>query len=514
MAEKFKAQLEIELVDRLSKEVDKLAANNKKQANTTEKTWKKAGRGIEGAFKKVGAAITAYVSFAAIKAGLQRSLDEAIKFQKGMAEVSTLTNMSAKEVQDQFGDIARQTQIAFGKDSQDVIKALYDGFSAGVPTTQKAAKEYLKAVGQLAVGGVTDMQAAGDAITTVTNAFKDSGITFEQASNAMFGAVRAGKTTVTELSSSIGQLATIASQGGLSIEEMFGSVAALTSVGVKTPQAMTQIRGAVKSMIAPSKSAAKAFESIGIKDIGNFMQQYKDNKFLNTIIELDTRLKKKTKTSADYNKALKEMFPEIEGMSGVMSLAANNSEKFRESIKMAARDGGQASEAFKKMQGDYLKLAQAQQRISVAFEKFGTKILPHVADAIETIVDGLTTVVNALEQNRFLSDLFTATKAGARSLFTGETMGQALAAQGALGEGLAIAPAKQAAAQRLLGEGATVTSNRANINNEFNITLPGGLPFSSMANIPSLIGNMVTKAVQKILTDEKQKEQRMKRGKK
>ena len=157
----FATSWEIQLKDQFSNQMKKIEGKSVKAAKKTQGAWAKAGTGISKSFNKMAVSFGALIGVGAVVNVMKNATKSFLDFEQGMAEVATLTDMSTKQVITNFGGIVEATQTTFGKNQQDVIKALYDGFSAGVPVTKLAAKEYLDAVGKMAIAGVTDMKTAG-----------------------------------------------------------------------------------------------------------------------------------------------------------------------------------------------------------------------------------------------------------------------------------------------------------------------------------------------------------------
>ena len=402
MAETMKLNIQLDLIDKATREAQRSIRNlskinNKvKQLTKNEKKLAAQNKRMNKSFKGMNKSVN-FLSgkFAALAAGgaitglFVSATKSALQFENKMAEVSTLTKMSAKEFNNNFSKIVEGIQFTFGKDQQNVIKTLYDGISAGVKPTKKAVKEFLTATGKMAIAGATDMKTAGDALTTVQNAFKKKGVVigFKEISNCMFGAIKAGKTTARELSASIGNVATMAAATGTSIEEMFGSIATITSKGVDTASATTQINAMLTALIKPTKDASKAFEKLGIKGIGKFMASFKRNKLANTLKEIDKRVKASTTSTADYNSTLSRLFPNIRGYKGVLNLLADDQTKFKSSISDTNRALGQSDEAFKKMQTTQLEYDKAMQALSIVGKQIGNSLLPYLAKSAQFVGD-------------------------------------------------------------------------------------------------------------------------------
>lgn len=427
MADQMELQLVFELLDKSSKDLQNIAKgldkvkknydSAKKSQNGLEKQTKKTTSVLQKQFNVLNTPLAKFASIGAITGVLAVAAKKSIEFSDGLAEVATLTSKSAREIEASFKPIVHQIQRTYGKESQDVIKALYDGISAGIPATEEATSKYLESVAKMSIGGRASMEESGDLITTIMNAWKDTGISAEEAANSMFGAVKMGKTTITQLSASFGQVANDARTAGASVQETSAAVSTLTTLGIKTPEVMTKLRGLMKGLVAPAEGAAKAFSNLGIKSIGGMMQSFKKNKFVNTLQEIDKRLRKTTKTQDQYNKAVAKLFPEREAQSAFTALMTTANDKFNESLKETATNAGQVSNAFNKMQTDGLAIKKAYAELDIAVQSIGNVLVPYLAKSakgvseifsnIKMIVDNAAHIETLNKEERKKSGLMT-----------------------------------------------------------------------------------------------------------
>ena len=362
-----------------------------KTAGDVEKGWKKSFAGMKEGFAKASKQIqkgqqqikSGAMTVAAgvgMVAPLALAAKSAATFQEGMAEVATLTKKSAKEITEEFGPIVNATRQTFGKEAQGTIKALYDGFSAGVPKTKAAASEYLKATGQMALGGKTDMGSAADAITTVKNAWKFEGLSFQQIVDQTFAGVQEGKTTVTELAASMGQAASTVAGARIPYAEFIGATAALTAAGVKTPQAMTQITASIAAIQKPSSEAAKMYKKIGA-EINPLI--FKTKGYAGTIDYIRDKVNAHTKSETERAEIFNSLIGSVEAGRAVFALAGDQNEKFKESIDAARLSTGLMGEAADKMrEGPMFAYKQAIQDTQIAWEEFGSVTAPILVDLL------------------------------------------------------------------------------------------------------------------------------------
>jgi len=412
MSADFKAKLLLELENEFSKALSIASDKAEKDAAKVESRWAKATAGIRKSWDKSANHITkgtqniksgfqTVLKGAAIAAPLVLAIKTAADFEKGMAEIATLTKQSTNSIINDYGDIVEQAQITFGRNQQDVIKALYDGFSAGVDQTKDGARDYLDATGKMATGGVTDMKTAGDALTSAKNAWKSSGLTFTTIADQMFVAVREGKTTMSEIGSNIGQVASVAAMAGVSLGETMSALAALTAAGVKTPEAMTQIKATISSLIKPTQAVSDVYETLKLRIDPLTLK----TKGLKGTLDLITRsVNKYTKSEAKRKSMMADLFPNIRAYAGVSALAGEQSEKFAKTIDMMTESGGSADGAYRKMAATISeKFNTATQQAAVAWKHFGAASLPIATKLLEEIAPLISQFSKWISENKELS---------------------------------------------------------------------------------------------------------------
>lgn len=217
----------------------------------------KAGK-VAGTALAVGAA-------GALAGGVSAFVD----FERGMNEVFTLIPDAG---QGAFDDLTGQTKDfakEFGVLPADVIPALYDSLSAGVPSDNVFA--FLEDANKFAKAGAVDLGTAVDGLTSTVNAYGLGADGAGRVSDALFTSVKLGKTTVQELSDSMFQVAPIAASFGVSVEDVAAGFATLTAQGTPTSVAATQMKGAISELGKSGTKASKAFEDITGKTFPEFI---------------------------------------------------------------------------------------------------------------------------------------------------------------------------------------------------------------------------------------------------
>lgn len=328
-----------------------------------------ASSGLTKAVKALLPALTAVLSARA----LLQMAKEAREFGAAMGEVSTLLN-NMDELPRLTAE-AKELAKTFGGSPTSQAKAFYQAISAGAGSAAEAT-EILTTANKLAIGGVTDVTTAVDGLTTIVNAFGLETKESMNVSDAFFVAMKAGKTTVGELSSSIGKAAAIASSAGLSYEELLGSISALTTGGIQTSEAVTGLKAALSNILKPSKEAADVAAALGLQ-------------FNQAGLEADGLqgfLQKVVAKTGGSKQALISLFGSVEALNTVFALTGGSAEAFTEIMEDMGGRTGETEKAFTKVSDtmDH-KLTVLSGKLSVARVEIGEFLLT----LAEPIVDHL-----------------------------------------------------------------------------------------------------------------------------
>lgn len=303
---------------------------------------------------------------------------EAIAFESSLAEVGTLTNASAEQMR-LMSDEVKRLGIEFGALPVDVSRALYQTQSAGF-TDIAAASDLLTAALKLARGGVTDTKTAVDGLTSTLNAYSLTGADAGRISDQFFTAVKAGKTTIGELASSIGRVAPLASSAGVSTQELFAATAALTLSGQATAEAISAQRGAITAIIKPTAEAEKLAQKLGL-DFGAAALKAKGfAAFLEDVRE-------KTLGSTEV---MAQLFGSVEGLNAVLALTGPQAKQFGVILDQMNDSAGATDEAFSRM----ARTMQFQiDTLRASFSALLIESFEPMKPAFDALAEGLNRVV-------------------------------------------------------------------------------------------------------------------------
>lgn len=303
---------------------------HQKQQQRVAKSIQNTGKSISNLGTKM-MALSAPIMGAAIAGAKLNS-----EFATGLAKVSTLVDTTVVNMQKmRAGMVDLSNEL--GVSVTELAEGTYQAISAGVDANK--VMDFMKVSAKGARAGFSDLTTTTDALTNVINAY---GMQTEDAQIIMDKFIvtqNLGKTTVDELSKSLGQVTPIASQAGVGLDELLASVAALTAAGIKTPEAITGLKAALSNIIKPSEQASKMAQQLGLDFSTAHLKSVGWAKFLEEI-------KEKTGGNADM---MAKLFGSTEALNAVMVLVGNGADKFADSLNGVENAAGATDEAVAKM---------------------------------------------------------------------------------------------------------------------------------------------------------------------
>ena len=317
---------------------------------------------------------------------------QANEFSAAMAEVNTL--LSGNSEMPRLTQEAKNLAAQFGGSPTQQAQAFYQAISAGAGNAEQATA-LLTAANKLAIGGVTDVTTAVDGLTSITNAYGIETSEASRVSDALFVAMRAGKTTVGELSGSIGKVAATAATAGLSFEETLGSISALTTQGIATAEAVTGLKATLSNVLKPSKAASDAAKELGIDFSLAGLQSKGLAGFLDELV---------TATGGSEAKLL-DLFGSTEALNTVFALTGGAAETFGNIMVDMANSAGQTDRAFNKVSNT---MSQKLDVLKGKFAVTGVELGNFIVTASTPFVDALN--ANYDDYILYFKNLFNATK--------------------------------------------------------------------------------------------------------
>jgi TP901 family phage tail tape measure protein len=406
-------------------------AKAKQVLEDTGKTGKQAGDEISRGWSRaktsvmeLGRAAAAAVGIAGLAAVMASSVGQAKAFEVGIAEVSTLLEdtSSVDGMTQSVRDLAKE----YGQAPAAQAKALYQIISAGA-TDAAVAVDTLDTANKLALGGITQVETAADGLTTTLNAYGPAAGSAMDVSDRLFVAMKGGKTTIDELSRSIGGVAPIAAQAGVTLDELLAATAALTKGGMATSVAMQGVRAATAAVLKPSAEAAELAGQLGLQFDAAALKSKGLAQFL-------TEVQQTTGGSAEQ---LAILFGGVEALAPVMALTGNQAGDFAAILAGMGNAAGQTEAA----------VAKIQQTADFAFKRLASEVGDGLLSVGNVMLDVLAPAALLLADNLTL----VATVITARLVVAALAAVPALAAKTAGMTAAAIAARGLAASMALVG---------------------------------------------------------------
>lgn len=306
------------------------------QAKKIQKKFEGVGTKIGKTLRKdVTSGLGNLAGVLAAALGVRKLIQTFTGFETALAEIRTITQglgIDNAKLEKQLVAVSAQ----FGTSAQAQANSFYQIISAGV-TDASRANDLLIASNKLAIGGLTSNAQAIDILTSAVNSFGQENLTGTRAADILFATVKLGKTRVDELASSLGQILPTAAALGISFEDTNAAIAQLTTRGVSTSEAVTQLNAVFTAVLKKQETAkkigpqvAKAFtlQALQAKGLTGFLKD------LNVAI-------------GGSETQLVKLLGRAEGARAIITLAADGFEGLKNKTEALTNSQGAANEAFK-----------------------------------------------------------------------------------------------------------------------------------------------------------------------
>lgn len=337
------------------------------------------GKSLIGAVGKILAA-------AGIGKMLQAAFTEGSAYETEVAKVGTIADTSKVSIEDlkgQITDLSGTMGIAAG----DLAEATYQAISAGQDTGDAVA--FAGQAAKLAAAGFTSSSSAVDILTTALNAYGLGADKATHVSDVLLTTQNLGKTSVDELSASMGRVIPLAAAYKVNVENLSSGLAIMTANGIATAEATTY----TKSMLNELGDTGSTVGKILQKETGQGFAELMDSgQSLGDVLQVlyDSVGGDATKFAA--------LWSSVEAGTGALSLANSGAEKFNDVLGQMVDSSGATETAYTTMTDtmahrmESLKTNAANLGIAL-FDSVSGKLGAAVSLAsgyLQTLTDGFT----------------------------------------------------------------------------------------------------------------------------
>lgn len=353
------------------KELEKDVARSNVTINSFGEKMKETGGKLTAAGKAVmpvSAAVAGIGTAAAVSA---------VNFEDAMTKVSTIadtTEVPLDELRSQILALSSQTGIS----ANEIADNVYNAISAGQKTGD--AVNFVTNSTKLAKAGFADAGAALDVLTTILNAYGMEASEVTNVSDMLIQTQNLGKTTVAELSSSMGKVIPTANAYHVQLDQLCAGYAKMTANGVATAESTTYINSMLNEL---GKSGTKVSDILKEKTGKSFAELMENGASLADVLSI-------LKESADeQNLSFGDLWSSAEAGKAGLILLGDSAEDFNDTLAQMRESTGATESAFEKLQTNSSKINKAVNAVKNTFIILGGVILDTFSPAINAVTGGI-----------------------------------------------------------------------------------------------------------------------------
>lgn len=338
-------------------------------------TFQSIGNGM----KNVGEDLTKYITLPL--AGAATAIYKfGSDFETELSKVVGLVGVSQSQV-DEWADDILELGPKLGKSPKELAEALFFVTSAGIKGAE--ALEVLEMAGKASAAGLGETKTIADLVTSAMNAYGVENLSAAQATDIVTAAVREGKAEASELASSMGQVLPLASQMGVSFDQVAAAQAAMTRTGTNASEAATQLKSIMAGLIKPSKQAEEQLKAMGTSS-QEMRKKIKDEGLINSLFDL------KEMTNKYGEEAMARVFPNIRALMGVLDLMGSSAEDNAVIFDKVANSTGALDDAFSAASDTMdFKWNQAMSQIQATAISFFDILKANLIPVLDVVIDVL-----------------------------------------------------------------------------------------------------------------------------
>lgn len=357
--------------------------NLEKEAARSNATINSFGEKMKETGGKLTAAGKAVMPLSAAVAGIGTAAAvSAVDFEDAMAKVSTIadtTEIPLDELRSQILSLSSQTGIS----ANEIADNVYNAISAGQKTGD--AVNFVTNSTKLAKAGFADAGAALDVLTTILNAYGMEASEVTNVSDMLIQTQNLGKTTVAELSSSMGKVIPTANAYNVQLDQLCAGYAKMTANGVATAESTTYINSMLNEL---GKSGTKVSDILKEKTGKSFAELMENGESLADVLSV-------LKESADeQNLSFGDLWSSAEAGKAGLILLGDSAEDFNSTLAQMQESTGATETAFEKLQTNSSKINKAVNAVKNTFIVLGGVILDTFSPTIEAVTGGIQKLCN------------------------------------------------------------------------------------------------------------------------
>lgn len=353
----------------LTKEMKNFGSVSAQQIAAAGEDVQELGGKIETVGKKVS------VASATSAAALGASVKLASDYTDAVAKVGTVADLQSVSLE-KLRDDMLQLSTETGRGAGEIADATYQAISASVDTAD--AVSFVGTSVGLAKAGFLETADAVDVLTTIINAYGLEASDAGRLSDILIQTQNDGKTTVNELSQSMGQVIPLASAYGVNIENLAASYAQLTKNGVATAQAGTYLKSMLNELGDSGSDVGEILKSKTGKSFGQLMN---DGMSLGDVLGILN-----DSVNGD-SEALAGLWSSSEAGTGALSILSSSVGAFNDELGNMQDSTGNVADALETLSTPSAKAQESLNAVKNAGIELGSAALEAIAPLLEQLAE-------------------------------------------------------------------------------------------------------------------------------
>ena len=317
----------------------------------------------------------------------QSAIQTGSLYETSLAKVGTIADLGKLSIQ-QLGDQITATSNSMGIAATDIAEATYQAISAGQDTANAVA--FAGQAAKLAAAGFTSTTSAVDILTTALNAYGLSADQADHVSDVLLTTQNLGKTSVDELSSSMGKVIPLAAAYSVSVENLSSALAVMTANGIATAEATTYTKSMLNELGDTGSTVGKILQAETGK---SFAQLNAEGKSLGDVLQI-------LYDNVDGDStAFAGLWSSVEAGTGALSLASGGADKFNGVLAQMVDSAGATDTAYQTMTDTFQHSMESLQTTAenLSIDLFEA-MEPGLKEAANWGTDCLNTLTSALNE--------------------------------------------------------------------------------------------------------------------
>ncbi len=301
----------------------------------------------------------------------------ALDLDRNFSKIENLVGITGDSLES-FRDSVKSISNQVGKSQTELSQALFTVTSAGLRGSE--AVQVLTASAKASVVGLGETEEIARATTAVIQAYGKENISASRAVNVLTSTVREGNLEASSLAPVLGNVIGLASQMGISFEEVGANIATFTRLGVSAEEAVTGLQSVMSTFLKPSEKAEETLLKFGLS-AEKVRQMIAEQGLAQTLVMLTERFK-------GNEAALAEVIPNIRALRSVMGTAGAQGESYLQILEGIEKQTSNVDEAFSRASDrSSAKFARALENLKNAAIELGTDLLPVITKVVEKARD-------------------------------------------------------------------------------------------------------------------------------